>query len=350
MKSIILNKKKFNKFNPFLVGEISCNHKGSIKHAKKLIYEAKKAGFDAIKLQTFKPDDITLNSKKKDFILSHVKNKNWSRYNNYYNIYKKAYTPWEWYPALSKYAKSKNIIIFSSPFDEEAVNFLEKHKCPIYKIASPEINHFPLIVKVAKTNKPIFVSTGVANFEEIVSAIKIIRKHGNSKIVLLKCNSSYPAKEENMNLLNLEYLSKKFNVNVGLSDHTKSNLSSIVATTLGASVIEKHISHTGIGKTLDSFFSLNEKNMNKFVNDIRNTSKILGKYKYEISKDSLKNLKSKRSIYSYKKIKKGETFTKDNIKVVRPSYGIHPKYFNIIIGKKSKCNISKFSRIKINHF
>ena len=348
--NIILKKRTFNKFNPMIVGEISCNHKGNINFAKKLIYTAKKAGFDAVKLQTFKPENITLNSNKRDFRLSHVKNKNWSNYDNYYNIYKRAYTPWEWLPELIKYAKKNDIIIFSSPFDETAVDYLEKHKCPIYKIASPEINHEPLISKVAKTNKPIFISTGVASLQEISSAIKIIKKNGNSKIVLLKCNSSYPAKEENMNLLNIEYLSKKFNVSTGLSDHTKSNLSSIVATTLGVTVIEKHISHTKIGKTLDSFFSLNENNMKKFVTEIRNTSKILGKYSYEISKDSLSNLKSKRSIYSCKKIKKGEIFSRDNIKVVRPAFGLHPKYFYKILGKKSKYNISKSSRIKTSHF
>jgi len=347
---IIIQKKKFHQYKPMIVGEISCNHNGNINHAKKLIDTAKKSGFDAVKLQTLKPEEITLNSNKKDFQLSHVKNKKWSDFKNYYSIYKSAYTPWEWLPKLFRYANKKKIIIFSSPFDENAVDFLEKYNCPIYKIASPEVNHIPLIIRVAKTNKPIFISTGVANIDDISLAIKTIKKYGSSKIVLLKCNSSYPAKEDNMNLLNIKYLSKKFNVSTGLSDHTKSNLSSIIATTLGVTVIEKHITHTKIGDTLDSFFSLNEHEMKKFVSEINSSSKILGKYKYRISKDSMGNIKSKRSIYSSKKIKKGEVFSNNNIKVVRPAYGLHPKYFLKILGKKSKYDIKEATRIKLSHF
>jgi pseudaminic acid synthase len=345
-----LQNKNFYYGKPMIVGEMSCNHGGSIKNAKKIIDAASKIGLDAIKLQTFTPDTITLNSFKKDFKLNHVTNKTWKKYGNYYSIYKDAHTPWAWHSELFEYAKKKKIIIFSSPFDATAVDLLEKINCPIYKVASPEINHIPLIDRISKTKKPIIFSTGLANITDIDLAIKTFRKESKESIILLKCNSSYPANELDSNLLNLNYFSDKYkNIFVGLSDHTTTDLNAIIATSLGAVMIEKHFTIKSIGKTLDSFFSYNEFKMKKYILNIDKTCKILGYYDLRISDNSKKNLKSKRSIYASKKIKKGEKFSINNIRVVRPGLGLHPKYFRFLIGKKSRYNINEASRIKLSY-
>ena len=345
-----IGKKVISNLRSFIVAEISANHNNSFARAKKLIIKAKKCGADAVKLQTFTPDTITLNSKNTDFRLSHLKsNKDWKKFKNFYEMYKHASMPWDWQKKLFKLAKQINIEIFSSPFDETAVDFLEDLNCVAYKIASAEINHIPLIEKIAKLKKPVIFSTGLASEAEIKNVLKIFKKNKNSKIIILKCNSSYPAKIEESDLRNIQYLGKKFKLPVGLSDHSIGHTAAISAISLGACMIEKHFNLNDGKKTIDSFFSSSEKEFKKMVESIRDTEKALGKYKYRLSKGSYLNLKSKRSIYVCQNIKKGDKFSKNNIKVVRPSMGLHPKYYNQILGKKVNKDLFVGQRVKIEY-
>lgn len=347
---IKIGKKKIEEGRTFVVAEMSANHNGSFSRAKKIILAAKNCGADAIKLQTFTPQTITLKSKNKDFVMSHLSKKSkWKKFNTFFNIYKKATTPWSWHKKLFLFAKKIGIEIFSSPFDESAVDFLEKINCPAYKIASPEITHIPLLEKVAKTKKPIIISTGLAEEKDIFLALKTVKKY-NKKIILLKCNTAYPSPLEEGNLQNLKYLKNKFNVQVGYSDHTTSSVSSIVAVTLGSVLIEKHLNLNDNKKTLDSFFSISEKDFKNLISDIRNVNKVKGKKKYILSKSSKKNFKGRRSIYVSKKILKGEKVTRENIKVVRPGKSLHPKFYKIILGKKAKKNLFLGDRIKLSYF
>jgi pseudaminic acid synthase len=330
----------------FIVGEISANHNHSLENARKLIRLAARAGFDAVKLQTYKPDTITLNSNKKDFL---IKSKSpWAKKKNLWSLYQKGFTPWDWHYLLFQEAKKNKILIFSSPFDETAVDFLESIKCPLYKIASPEINHIPLIKKIAKTGKPVILSTGLSTFNEVKLALKVLKKNGAKNIILLKCSSAYPAPFEELNLLTINDYKKRFNVISGYSDHTSSELASIVAVSCGAKVIEKHIALEKMN-TVDSFFSLKSNMFKNYVNNIRNAEKSLGKVNYNITKSCLVHLQGKRSIYISKKILKGEKFDRNNIKVVRPSYGLNPKYFDKVIGKISLADLDEGSRLTPQH-
>ena len=347
---IKIGKKTINNKKTFIVAEMSANHNGKLSRAIKIIKAAKRAGADAIKLQTFKPETITLNSQKKDFVMSHLSKKNkWKKYKTFYKIYEKATTPWSWHKKLFSIAKKSKLEIFSSPFDETAVDFLEKLNCQAYKIASPEITHIPLLEKVAKTKKPIIISTGLALIDDIEIAIKTIKRFNNSKIILLKCNTAYPSPLDEGNLLNINYLAKKFNVLVGYSDHTISNTSSVAAVAIGAVMIEKHLNLNDGKKTLDSFFSSSEKNLKKLVDEIRIVEKIKGESKYILSKSSRKNFKGRRSIFVSESIKKGEKISSKNIKIVRPGNSIHPKFFTKILGKKTKKNLYAGDRINLKN-
>jgi len=343
-----IGKKVINKGKTFIVAEISSNHNNSFRRAKKLILRAKKAGADAIKLQTFTADTIALNSNKKDFKLKYLKkNKSWSKYKNFYEMYKKASTPWSWHKDLFEFAKKIKIEIFSSPFDESAVDFLEKLNCIAYKVASPEITHIPLLDKIAKTKKPVIISTGLAEENDIKLALKTLKKYGNKKIVILKCNSSYPAEPDDSDLKNISYLKERFNLPVGFSDHSIGNIVPVAAVSLGACVIEKHFNLSDKVKTLDSFFSTSEKEFEDMIEKIREVEKVLGKFNYRICRNSMPNLRVRRSIYVSKNINVGEKISKSNIKVVRPSYGLHPKYYSKIVGKKVKRNLEKGHRLKL---
>jgi pseudaminic acid synthase len=340
-KNFRIGKKKIgDKYGTFIVAEISGNHGGQIQNAIKLIKKAKEAGADAVKLQTYTADSITLNSNKKDFIIS--RKSPWKKFENFWNLYNYAHTPFEWHKELFNYAKKINIEIFSSPFDEYAVDLLEKLGCPAYKIASPEINHIPLLEKVASTKKPVILSTGLASIKEIHTALKIFKKN-NNKIIVLKCCSSYPAKFEELNLLTIQDIKKRFNVLSGLSDHSTGVEAPLVAVALGANMVEKHFKLNF--KSVDSFFSLNQKEFKEMVKKIRICEKALGKISYDLSKESKLSLVGKRSIYASNNIKIGEKINKKNIKVVRPSYGLHPSYYKKILGKISKRNINFGSRI-----
>jgi N-acetylneuraminate synthase/pseudaminic acid synthase len=329
-----------------VVAEISANHDSKLKNALKLIRSAAQAGVDAVKIQTYKPETITLNSFKKDFLIK--KNSPWAAKKNFWNLYKKGHTPWEWHKKLFDEAKKNNIEIFSSPFDETAVDFFEKLGCKAYKIASPEITHTPLIIKAAKTGKPLIISTGLSKLDDLTNAIKIIRKIGNNKIIVLKCTSAYPAPKEELNLKTIEDIAKKFKVHVGFSDHSIGNLSATTAVALGAKVIEKHFKLKN-KKSIDDFFSADKSEFKNLISNIRDVEKSLGTINYNVTKSAMRHLVGKRSIYISSQIKKGDFFTKENIKVVRPCYGLNPKYYNYIIGKKSNCNLTPATRLKLSH-
>lgn len=328
-----------SKYPTFIIAEMSANHGGNIDDAIELVHAAKRAGADAIKLQTYTADTITINSNKKDFLIS--KSSPWKNYKNLWNLYNAAHTPWSWHEKIFNESRKLKMEVFSSPFDETAVDFLEKLNVNAYKVASPEITNIPLIEKIAKTGKPIIISSGLSNFNDIDYAIKIIRNFNINEICVLKCTTSYPAPPEEANLLTIPDISSQFNVLSGLSDHTLGYSAPIASVVLGASIIEKHIKLDNSNSTPDSFFSLNEFDFKKMVDEIKFTEKALGKISYDITKSAQPSLKNRSSIYCSNKISKGEIFTRKNLKVVRPGLGLHPKFFKKIIGKISKHNLEK---------
>ncbi len=338
---------KKNNNDVFIVGEISANHNGKIKNIYKIINQNKKIGLDAIKVQIYNPNNITINSNKPDFLLK--KNNPWNKYKNLYNLYNKAQTPKNWYPKILSKCKKNNLILFSSVFDNDTIDFLEKYNCPIYKIASPEITDIPLLKKVARTKKPVIISSGLSKYSDLKLAISTLKKNGCKKIILLKCTSSYPAPISELNLKTMNNYKKKFNIEIGFSDHSKGNLAAVVAAANGAKIIEKHILLNRKEKTVDSFFSSDIHQFTKLVKNIRSVEKILGKVNYAITKSSKKNISGKKSIYVFKDIKKNEKFSKSNIKCVRPHFGLHPRYFNSVIEKRSKKDLYKGDRLKLEY-
>jgi pseudaminic acid synthase len=333
----------FNNYKtPFFIAEISANHCGSIIHAKKLIYTAKIYGADAVKLQTYTPDTITIKSDKKDF---KIKRGLWNGY-TLWDLYKKAQTPFEWHKDLFSYAKKLKITCFSTPFDETAVDLLESLNCPFYKVASFEMNHIPLIKKIAQTRKPIIISTGMANLKEIDLAYKTAKKNGAKEIILLYCVSNYPSKITDFNFNNIKILKERYKCKIGFSDHSTDNKVVAAAIAAGAEVVEKHIALEGQKKGFDIAFSLKGREIKDYIKTIKETSLMMGKKFFFRNKSEIKNLKFRRSIYAVRNIKKDEKFTKDNIRVIRPGYGIEPYYYDKIINKLSPININKDSPLK----
>mgnify|MGYP001265783581 CR=1 FL=1 len=335
-------KKKFINHRPFFIAEISANHAGNISNAKKLIDAAKLGGADAVKLQTYTPDMMALKFKKNNYKIKHGL---WKNY-DLWSLYKKAQTPIFWHKELFNYAKVKKIKIFSSPFSEEAVDILENLNCPIYKVASFEMNDLNLIKKIARTKKPIIISTGLANLKEIGKTLKVAKKYGCKDITLLYCVSNYPSSINDFNLNNIKILKDKFKCRVGISDHSTDNRVAIAAIASGAEVIEKHIALDNQKKGFDIDFSLKGKEIKKLRDDIDVAFKLLGKNSFFRNKSENKSKIFRRSIFTTKNIKKGEKFTKDNIRVIRPGYGLMPKYFNKILNKRSLVNISKDEPLK----
>lgn len=317
-----------------IVAEISANHGHSVEIAKNTIKAAKDAGADYIKLQTYTADTLTLDCDNEYF---RINNGTLWDGTTFHKLYQEAYTPWEWHKELFDYAKSIGIGIFSTPFDNTAVDLLVELDAPYMKIASFEINHIPLIKYAASTGKPMIISTGVATLEDIEDAIKACKEVGNNDITLLQCTSEYPAKPEDANLIMIKDLKERFNVKSGLSDHTMGYLVSVAGVLMGASVIEKHfILDRKIGGP-DSSFSMTPDEFKEMVDNIRKVEKMIGEVNYE--KRSKKSFKFKRSIFVSKDIKKGEKISKDNIKIVRPSDGIVPKYYDEVIGKTVNKNL-----------
>jgi len=321
-----------NKDGTFIIAELSANHNGSLQTALDTIKKAKEVGANAIKLQTYTADTITLDSNGEDFLIDG--GTLWDG-KKLYDLYKEAYTPWEWHEELFNYAREIGIDIFSSPFDKSAVDFLEQFNPSAYKIASFEITDYELIRYTASKRKPIIISTGIATIDEIQDAVDICKSEGNENIILLKCTSTYPAPLEEANLKMIPNMKETFGVEVGFSDHTIGSTAPIVATTLGAKVIEKHfIIDKSIGGA-DAEFSMESEEFKKMVQAIRDTEKLLGKIDYSLNEKKKKNRRFARSLYIAKDIKKGEVFTEENIRSVRPGYGMHPKYLKDILGKRA---------------
>lgn len=318
--------------NPcFIIAELSANHNGDLKVAIETIRAAKKTGADAIKLQTYTPDTLTINCDNEHFKIEG--GTLWDG-KTLYELYGEAYTPWEWHKQLFDVAEEEGLICFSSPFDFTAVDFLEELNVPAYKIASFEIQDIPLIEYAASKGKPIIMSTGIAEEADIQLAVDTCRKVGNNDIILLKCTSSYPAPLELANLKTIPDIKERFGVEVGFSDHTYGSLAPTVARTLGATVIEKHfILDKSIGGP-DADFSLDVEEFTKLVNKVRDTERLLGQISYEISEKVKNNRKFARSLFIVEDVKKGDILTKENVRSIRPGYGMHPEHYNEVIGKE----------------
>ncbi len=334
-----------NRDGVFIIAELSANHNGSLQNALDTINAAKEIGADAIKLQTYTAETMTIDCGREDFII-----KGGTPWDNrkLYDLYKEAYTPWEWHEELFAHARSIGIDIFSTPFDRSAVDFLEQLNPSAYKIASFEITDYELVRYTASKGKPIIISTGVASIDEIQDAIDICRSEGNENIVLLKCTSSYPAPLEDANLLTIPNLAETFGVISGFSDHTLGTTAPIVATTLGAKVIEKHfILDKSIGGA-DADFSLDKKEFADMIKAVRDTEKLLGRVDYSLTSKKQKSRQFARSLYVSEDIKKGELFGEQNIRSIRPGFGLHPKHLKEFLGKKASRDVKKGDRLSFS--
>jgi len=330
------------KKTPFFVAEISANHNGSLLHAKKLIKIAKKYGADAVKLQTYTPETMTIESNKLDF---KIRGGLWNG-KTLWDLYEKAQTPFEWHKELFDYAKKLKIPCFSTPFDESAVDLLESLNCPFYKVASFEMNHIPLIKKIAQTKKPIIISTGMANLKEIDMAYKTAKKNGAKEIILLYCVSNYPSMISDFNFNNIRILKQRYNCRVGFSDHSTDNKVVEAAIAAGAEVIEKHIALEGQKKGFDIAFSLKGKQIKEYVKTIKQICLMMGKNYFFRNKSEKNSLQFRRSIYATLDIKKGERFSSKNIRVIRPGFGVQPIYYEELIKKRSPFNIKSQTPLK----
>jgi len=331
--SIIGNKQKV-----FIIAELSANHNQNFDLAVQTIQAMKKSGADAVKLQTYTADTITIDCDNKYFRIK--QGTIWDG-QTLYKLYKQAYTPWEWQPKLKKIANDLGMECFSSPFDKTAVDFLEKMNIPAYKVASFEIMDIPLIEYIASKGKPVIISTGIAKKEDIVAAVSACKRMKNNQIILLKCTSSYPTPLEDVNLLTITDMKKRFHTIVGLSDHTLGISTPIAAVALGAKVVEKHfILDRKLGGP-DSKFSLEPDEFRQMADEIRNTEKALGKVTYTLTEKMKKNRELGRSLFAVADIKKGESFNEQNVRSIRPAFGLHPKYLRKIFGKKAKKDIER---------
>lgn len=320
--------------SPFIIAEMSGNHNQSLEKALSIIDAAADCGAHAIKLQTYTADTLTINATSEEFLISEPGSL-WKN-RNLYELYQEAHTPWEWHPALFERAKQRGLICFSTPFDETAVDFLETLHVPAYKIASFENNHVPLLKKVAQTGKPVIMSTGVSTLADIELAVRTLRENGCKDIVLLKCTSTYPASPENTNLLTIPHLSKLFNCPVGLSDHTLGIGVAVASVALGAVVIEKHFTISRVEGGVDAAFSMEAHEFKLLVEETARAFAALGMVNYGVLDAEKNSLRFKRSIYAVKDINIGDIFTPDNIRIIRPGNGLHPGYYEEIIGKKAK--------------
>lgn len=335
----------FIKNNCFIIAELSANHNGDLTTAIETIKAAKRAGADCIKLQTYTANTITLDSDKDDFL---IKGTIWDG-QNLHNLYQDAYTPWEWHKELFRVAKEEGLICFSSPFDISAVDFLETLDIPAYKIASLEITDIPLIEYVASKGKPIIISTGIATMEDIELALDACKRMGNNNIALLKCTTSYPAPIEEANMIMVKDLAERYGVISGLSDHSMGNIVPIVAVCFGAKIIEKHfIIDRSIGGP-DASFSMNEEEFSLMVKEIRAAESAIGVVDYSLTEKQEQGKTFSRSLYIVEDIKAGDVFTKENIRSIRPGFGLHPKHYNSILGKKATTDLEKGDRMKIEY-
>ena len=329
----------------YIIAEMSGNHGGDLNRALKIVEAAKASGANAIKLQTYTADTITFNGSSRDFLIPDESP--WVDHVNLWELYNKAHTPWEWHEEIFHKAKKLGLDYFSSPFDESAVDFLMDLGVSAMKIASPEITHIPLLEKVARTRLPIIVSTGLAEQPDIDLAISTLREAGASDLILLQCTSAYPAPLSECNLRTMIDMGKRYKTLIGFSDHTLGSVAAMTAVASGAHVIEKHIDvDDSDTPTVDSFFSANANEFRQYVESIRNVEACLGTIDYRISESSAVGLNGRRSLYVVKDIEPGEELTANNIRCIRPTYGLHPKHYAEVLGKKALHKLSAGARLK----
>jgi N-acetylneuraminate synthase len=339
MKALTINGRKIGPGHPtYIVAEMSANHNRDFDQAVKIVEAAKDSGADAIKLQTYTPDTITIDCDNDFFQIG--KGTIWEG-KNLYKLYSEAYTPWEWEPKLKEVAEKLELDCFSTPFDHTAVEFLEKMDVPAYKIASFEVVDIPLIQKIAKTGKPIIMSTGMATLAEIDEAVRAIREAGCKELALLKCTSAYPALPEEMNLRTIPHLAKAFGVPAGLSDHTLGTETAIAAVALGACIVEKHFTLTREVPGPDSAFSLEPKEFRTMVEAVRNTEKALGQVTYEVIEKEKASRVFRRSLFVVVDMRAGEKFTEENVRSIRPGHGLHTRFLRNILGRRTVRDIRR---------
>lgn len=335
-KEIKLGNRLIGENHPtYVIAEMSGNHNNDFDRAVEIIKAAKECGADAIKVQTYTADTITLNCDNQYFQIT--QGTLWDG-TTLYKLYEKAYTPWEWQPKLKKIANDLGLDFFSSPFDFTSVDFLEAMDVPAYKIASFEITDIPLIKKIAKLGKPILISTGIANKEDIELALETCKQEGNENVILLKCCSAYPSPYEDINLNTMVSMAKTFDCITGLSDHTMGSTVSGASVAMGGMVVEKHLTLRRSDGGVDSAFSMEPEEFKKMVDDIRIIEKAMGKVTYELSDKQIAEREHSRSLFVSKDMKAGDIFTPENLRSVRPGYGLHTKYYEDILGKKITCD------------
>jgi pseudaminic acid synthase len=322
---------------PFIIAEMSGNHNQSLERALEIVEAAANSGAHALKIQTYTADTMTLNIENPDFVIKDDDSL-WKG-NSLYKLYQQAYTPWEWHKPIFDRARELGMIAFSTPFDETSVDFLEELDVPMYKIASFENNDIPLIKKVASTGKPMIISTGMATIAELDETVRAAREAGCKDLVLLKCTSTYPATPDNTNISTIPHMKELFNVQVGLSDHTMGTGVAVASVALGATVIEKHFTLDRQEGGVDSAFSMEPKEMAALVLETKNAWQALGSITYGPTEKEKDSLKFRRSIYVSKDVKVGELFTSENIKIIRPGYGLEPKYYERVVQKKANQHI-----------
>ena len=340
MSEIVISGRKIGSHcPPFIIAEMSGNHNQSLERAMEIVESAAKAGADAIKLQTFTADTITLDIHEDEFYIKDP-NSLWTG-KSLYRLYQQAYTPWEWHKPILDRCKELGIIGFSTPFDETAVDFLESLDVPCYKIASFENIHIPLIRKVASTGKPMIISTGMATVVELDETVRTARECGCKDIILLKCTSTYPATPENTNINTIPHMRELFNLQVGISDHTPGIGVAIASVALGATVIEKHFTLSRADGGVDSAFSLEPGEMHSLVIESKRAWQALGNISYSPTQKEKASIQYRRSLYVTEDMKAGSIFTSENLKVIRPGFGLPPKYYNIFLGKRVNKNVKK---------
>lgn len=328
----------------FVVAEMSGNHGGRLERALEIVRAAARIGADAIKLQTYTANTITLRSDREDFRLESGP---WAGHRTLWDLYAAAHTPWEWHAPIFAEARSLGLEVFSSPFDESAVDLLESLGSPAYKIASPEITHVPLLRRVAATRKPVIVSTGLAELQDIELALRVLREAGAREIVVLKCTTAYPAPPEEANLLTIPDISRRFGVLAGLSDHSMGTAVPVAAVALGAVLVEKHFTLDGDEETVDSFFSLGEQEFARMVADIRLVQRAVGQVSYDIAASARASLRGRRSLYVAATVAAGEVLTPVNVKCVRPAHGLHPAYYEQVLGRRARRALLPGERLRL---
>ena len=345
MEIKIGNKSIGNGRHIFIIAELSANHLHSFDLAVKTIMAIKEVGADAVKLQTYTADTITIDSEKEYFRIK--QGTPWDG-NTLYKLYQEAYTPWEWQPELKKIAEDLGLLCFSSPFDKTSVDFLEKMNVPAYKVASFEITDIPLIEYIASKGKPVIISTGIAKLADIEEAVNACKRMENEQIALLKCTSAYPSPLEDVNLNTIPNLKDTFKTVVGLSDHTLGIAVPVVAVALGAKIIEKHfILDRSLGGP-DAAFSLDPQEFKAMIEEVRRVEKALGEVSYELTDQMKKSREFSRSLFIVEDVKKGETFTEKNVRSIRPGFGLHPRYIKDVLGKKAARTVSKGTPLNWN--